>query len=1387
MLDYLGDYSHTQSSAQQAKAFWSNLIPPHTPSASTPSPISTPASSRPSTTPETDTASETTASSIITTGARKKQTPAKRVRIPIACVNCRHKKIKCDGQNPCSHCTKFKAECIYPAATKPVNQQYVETLENRLKSVESHLNGLLNKGAGDDNQEGEHDTGRKNQQDGPLATSSSASEQENGNAESKSVVSGLISQSASGQAGSAPNLTSIPPIQRHYTSPAGLHIPARYTDNANAASNPLQPISANGAKALTNDTFISDGSTEILSFLMASLQVTNDGSAKFLSSLQEHQEQSFTDVRTYHSSNTLPPSGLTTITELPVLDWEPVMLPRPFTLPTSLLSPKTIGTLITVYFKSVHTFLPLLHKPSFMTLCDDGEYRVPPFLLMAMCAVASRHVTETDLQELIPTTKVGEALWAQDQHILFDHARVLLDTYNDIPRLSTVQGLLLLVYYQIREKCAGQFHRARTYLGLAVRMAQDMGLVRDLHKNIDELEATHTGESVLTTCSSAKASQNHRQQQQRQYPPSSQHYHHHTGSISTGGRNGRCTSGQTAKRKLQAIQQERRLAWLTCYFLDGLMGGPLGLEFCATGANLEIRKLIRDASYTTDTTQDATLIFWYLHLDLVHIYRRICEMYRTSSPAWTSQSDRVPMTKVRQGVEMLSIEHALGLWLENVPAHLIYTPQNKNQLPVENQTAAGDSDSSLPSFYSLYLYRFFYSVKLLLYRPWISSADYRGDLSDSNSAISQCANAAAMLTEIGDIVFQNYSWPWHGCGLFAYHMLQATEIHLYFMLTQHTRTTILETQNMYYRTVGMIKGYADFANLVSLRRSTQAMEQMVQNYLSTSERRPNPPTAFVRASQANAILHHHHHQLQSQPQLQQYLQLQHQHSGAKSAIPLEYSHTNVIPVSMSSSTSDMNLLTQQHLHISPQYQHQQLLQPAFTGEAQDATMFSPLQSTVDYTTHSAVVSTNAGADLFRNGGVGAGGGLFPIELEDPLFSTDIRRSQQQQPQQEHSPLSTFLYDMATPVMSLYTQSAPDLFASVSDYRHHDLQSTNNNNTNSNNSNNSNNNNNTNNNNNNYSNNNNNNNNTNSSNTNSSNTNSSSIGGSNVNVNHNAYSSYLPTSDMSTLTPMVDLMGLNNLTPPQLQPSPTVSQPRSRSPLSSMSLSLPNTGPLTTPCVTIIPGQLQPQRQPSTSTPIPPRRLTPSKPATPPAKPPKRIHPQSTGSTNSSGKSASQKPPVPKKPSRLMELGGAAALSTFAQLSQLQNRQLSTISPHQPSPPYSSSPTPSSPSPHSPGDPPRPRRLVKVLQAQSRLYDPKNLYESYDPVEKDFGRDKEKDQEKDEEDVPHEEQEEDYGLDSDEDLEPEWKYMQECEYGLEFMRMEPEVENQYPPQNRPQVL
>lgn len=70
----------------------------------------------------------------------------KRRRVTRACDECRRKKIKCDGRQPCTHCTVYSYECTYD---QPSNRrrnpapQYIESLEARVQKAEAVLQAVL--------------------------------------------------------------------------------------------------------------------------------------------------------------------------------------------------------------------------------------------------------------------------------------------------------------------------------------------------------------------------------------------------------------------------------------------------------------------------------------------------------------------------------------------------------------------------------------------------------------------------------------------------------------------------------------------------------------------------------------------------------------------------------------------------------------------------------------------------------------------------------------------------------------------------------------------------------------------------------------------------------------------------------------------------------------------------------------------------------------------------------------------------------------------------------------------------------------------------------------------------------------------------------------------
>ncbi|KAJ8065686.1 hypothetical protein OCU04_006357 [Sclerotinia nivalis] len=70
----------------------------------------------------------------------------KRRRVTRACDECRRKKIKCDGKQPCTHCTVYSYDCTYD---QPSNRRrnpaphYLESLELRLQRAESIIKTYL--------------------------------------------------------------------------------------------------------------------------------------------------------------------------------------------------------------------------------------------------------------------------------------------------------------------------------------------------------------------------------------------------------------------------------------------------------------------------------------------------------------------------------------------------------------------------------------------------------------------------------------------------------------------------------------------------------------------------------------------------------------------------------------------------------------------------------------------------------------------------------------------------------------------------------------------------------------------------------------------------------------------------------------------------------------------------------------------------------------------------------------------------------------------------------------------------------------------------------------------------------------------------------------------
>ena len=105
---------------------------------------------------------------------------------------------------------------------------------------------------------------------------------------------------------------------------------------------------------------------------------------------------------------------------------------------------------------------------------------VPTLLLLTMYAIASRYDDSKASANLDPST-----MWeAGDEYL--DSAKVILDRSYASSRPSTCQSLLLMGY---REIGIGAMAQAWTYVGMAIRMAQDLGM----HRSADGWERAGLG------------------------------------------------------------------------------------------------------------------------------------------------------------------------------------------------------------------------------------------------------------------------------------------------------------------------------------------------------------------------------------------------------------------------------------------------------------------------------------------------------------------------------------------------------------------------------------------------------------------------------------------------------------------------------------------------------------------------------------------------------------------------------------------------------------------------------------------------------------------------------------------------------------------------------
>lgn len=137
---------------------------------------------------------------------------------------------------------------------------------------------------------------------------------------------------------------------------------------------------------------------------------------------------------------------------------------------------ETILQYFDLYFANVHPYVPVLNKAQFYQQWHTNPESISPLILEAIFAVAGRLADEPARGQqwiALATSKfkhrvLGEAI----ANIMSEHA----DAFMDVPRLSTLQALLIILKAREASPKKGYYFRSWTSIVHCITMAKDLGL-----------------------------------------------------------------------------------------------------------------------------------------------------------------------------------------------------------------------------------------------------------------------------------------------------------------------------------------------------------------------------------------------------------------------------------------------------------------------------------------------------------------------------------------------------------------------------------------------------------------------------------------------------------------------------------------------------------------------------------------------------------------------------------------------------------------------------------------------------------------------------------------------------------------------------------------------
>ncbi|KAI8881510.1 hypothetical protein K501DRAFT_334674 [Backusella circina FSU 941] len=374
--------------------------------------------------------------------------PLKRTRAKRSCDFCRKRKARCDADHsmPCSNCKAWGFTCEFLTVRKKRGPPsvYVENLELRCKKMELLLSSLTNRSIKDLEQDdfrvdslndqcyNSYDESNVENDDDDSANSTD--EYEDMSENQKDDLSDTFSTMEETLANlKLEDYDSI----KYIGSSAGLQL----IDQSLFKSKPYVHL---------------PGRKDVVLKLMAENELMVVRSDR---SVSGKKSDTRLDVGFSLCSTIFDESKVKT--ESPTWEYTPSSLPN---AKNSLPSNALIEKALNLYFRHIHTFLPIINRPRFET----SDKKSSNILVQAVLAVAFRFASHH-------FSKLFKKSSAYAEYYFSKVMKRLRDSYR--PRLRHVQAALLITLYLDMDESDVESMQWYT-LGKAIRMAQDLGLHR---------------------------------------------------------------------------------------------------------------------------------------------------------------------------------------------------------------------------------------------------------------------------------------------------------------------------------------------------------------------------------------------------------------------------------------------------------------------------------------------------------------------------------------------------------------------------------------------------------------------------------------------------------------------------------------------------------------------------------------------------------------------------------------------------------------------------------------------------------------------------------------------------------------------------------------------